>query len=54
MAKRRSLEQLIHKTLDSLWIQGTTLAVLIHVLLEILLTKLEDKHQLRLGVYNIM
>lgn len=54
MAKRCALEELVHETSHGHRVKRSAIAVLVHILLEILITILEDKDKLCLRVYNIV
>jgi len=51
---RCAFEELIHKTADSQWIKGASVAVLIHIFFQILFAIFENQDKFRLGVYNVM
>lgn len=54
MAEGGPLEELIHKTPHDFGVKGTTIAVLVHVFLQILLAELEDEDELCLAMDDIM
>jgi len=54
VTKGGAFEELIHKTTDRHWVESTTIAVRIHILLEVLLAILEYKDQFGLGVNDIV
>ena len=47
------LDQLVHEAFDCRWVKRTVLSVIVHILLEIFVHKLENKHQLIVCVNNI-
>ena len=54
MTKVYASEQLIHEALDGDRLEGTPLAVGVHVPLEVAVHEFKNKHQLVFGVDNIM
>ena len=54
VAERSALQELVHETSNSGRVESATITVLIHVLLEILVTVLEYKNEFRLRVYNVV
>lgn len=54
MAKRSSLEELVHEASDGDGVERATVAVDIHVPFEVALAVLEDEDELRLGVNDIV
>lgn len=54
VAEGGALEKLIHEAPDCDGVEGAAIAVNIHVLLEVPFAKLEDEHELRLGVYHVV
>lgn len=54
MAESSSLQELEHEAPDDFGVESTTIAILIHILLQILLAKLEDENELCLAVDDIV
>lgn len=54
VAEGSAFEQLIHETANSHGIKGSTIAVRVHVLLEILLAVFKDEDEFRFSMYDIM
>jgi hypothetical protein len=54
VAERNALEEVIHERASDVWAERATLAVGVHVLLQVLLAELEDEHELRLGVDDVV
>lgn len=54
MAEGCALEQLVHETANCHGIKGTTIAMRVHVLLEILLAVFKDEDEFRLRMDDIM
>ena len=54
VAEVNTLKQLVHEALDSWGLEGTTLAIRVHVSLEVTIHVFEDKHELVLGVDDIV
>lgn len=54
VAEGSSFEKLIHKATNGLRIEGATIAMLIHVFLQILLAELKDKDELGLAMDDVV
>jgi hypothetical protein len=54
MTKRCALEELVHETSHGHRVKRSAIAVLVHILLEVLIAVLEDKDKFRLCVYDIV
>lgn len=54
VAERSALQQLVHETPDGDRVQGATISMGIHILLQIAITELEDEDKLGLGVNNVV
>ena len=54
VAKRGALQKLVHEAPDSDRVEGTTVSMNIHVLLQVSLAVLEDKDKLCFGVDDIV
>lgn len=54
VTERGALQELIHEASNRGGIKGATVAVLIHIFLEILVTVLEYKNEFRLCVYDVV
>jgi hypothetical protein len=54
MTERGAFQKLVHETANGHWIEGASVAVLVHVLFQILFAILKDKDQFRLGMDNVV
>ena len=54
VAERSALQELVHEAPNRDGIESATLAMDVHVLLEVALAVLEDEHELRLGMDDIV
>lgn len=54
VTKRGPLQKLVHETPDGVGVKRATIAILVHVLLQILFAVLENENEFRLGVYNVV
>lgn len=54
VAESRSFQELEHEASNGIWRKRATVAILIHILLQILLAVLEDEDELGFGVYDVV
>lgn len=54
VTERSALEKLVHEASHSNRIKCTPIAMLVHVLFQILVAIFEDKDELGFGMYNVM
>lgn len=54
MTKGSSFEKLVHEAANDFGVESATIAMLIHIFLQILLAEFEDEDELRLAVDDIV